>query len=248
MRHKNIRSRAQVRTDYDQSARDYDKVRFGSVGGQYVNKREMEFVASVVQGSSVLEIGTATGRFAECLIKKGAEYVGIDLSLKMLRATRERTEHSASVVQMDGCSLGFRGSFDYALCIRTFHFLPKPVEALLGMFTALKDSGECLVTFETDNLLRRFLLFLGIGLSEQYYYRISDVEEMFLRAGFRIARSGSIMRMPVTLYRRCPKHLLWILRRLERLWPWPMHDYVLGTRQLDGNPNHGFLTNSQVIL
>ena len=208
----------------------------------------MEFVASVVQGSSVLEIGTATGRFAECLIKKGAEYVGIDLSLKMLRATRERTEHSASVVQMDGCWLGFRGSFDYALCIRTFHFLPKPVEALLGMFTALKDSGECLVTFETDNLLRRFLLFLGIGVSEQYYYRISDVEEMFLRAGFRIARSGSIMRMPVTLYRRCPKHLLWILRRLERLWPWPMHDYVLGTRPLDGNPNHGFLTNSQVIL
>src|SRR5207245_1609966 len=148
MRHKNIRSRAQVRTDYDQSARDYDKVRFGSVGGQYVNKREMEFVASVVQGSSVLEIGTATGRFAECLIKKGAEYVGIDLSLKMLRATRERTEHSASVVQMDGCSLGFRGSFDYALCIRTFHFLPKPVAASVDAMgtrktLALADARLC---------------------------------------------------------------------------------------------------------
>src|SRR2546428_13493756 len=105
MRHRNIRSRAQVRADYDQSARDYDKVRFGSVGGQYVNQREVEFVGSVIQGSTVLEIGTATGRFAECLIEKGAEYIGVDVSLKMLRSTRESTEHSAAGGQLEGVSV-----------------------------------------------------------------------------------------------------------------------------------------------
>ena len=98
------------------------------------------------------------------------------------------------------------------------------------MFSVLKPGGEALVTFETDNFLRRFLLFLGIGTSEQYYYKISDVEDMFLKAGFKIERSGSVMRIPVTLYRRCPKRLLWILTRLERVWPWPMHDYVLGEK------------------
>lgn len=98
------------------------------------------------------------------------------------------------------------------------------------MFIALNASGNCLITFETDNLLRRFLIFLGVGTSEQYYYKISDVEELFLKAGFQIVRSGSVMRIPVTLYRRCPGPLLSILRRLESLWPWPMHEFVLGIK------------------
>src|SRR2546425_9031036 len=103
-----------------------------------------------------------------------------------------------------------------------------------GPFDALKSAGECLVTFETDNFLRRLLLFFGIGISEQYYYKISDVEDLFLKVGFHLVRSGSVLRIPVSLYRRCPKSLLWILKRLERLWPWPMHEYVLGLKPPGG--------------
>jgi hypothetical protein len=98
------------------------------------------------------------------------------------------------------------------------------------MFSSLKPSGEALVTFETDNTLRHLLLFFGIGTSEQYYYKMSDVREMFLKAGFKIARRGSVMRIPVTLYRRCPRLFLPILKRFEKLWPWPMHEYVLGVK------------------
>ena len=230
MRKKNIRSVANVKSDYEETATNYDKDRFGTVGGQYVNDREQEFVARIIIGSRVLEVGTATGRFAVSLTLRGAEYTGVDLSQKMLRTTFERTNHSASLFQMDGSQLGFRSYFDYVLCIRTFHFLQKPVEALHGMLSALKPDGEALVTFETDNFLRRFLLFFGIGTSEQYYYKISDVEDLFLKAGFRVARSGSVMRIPVTIYRRCPKLLLPILKKFERLWPLPMHDYVLGVK------------------
>ena len=39
-------------------------------------------------------------------------------------------------------------------------------------------------------------------------------------------------RIPVTLYRRCPnKSLIWILSGLERPWPWPIHEYVLGVKR-----------------
>src|SRR5438093_4593013 len=196
MRRKNLRTTTEVQAHYEMNATTYDKVRFGTFGGQYVNNREQEFVATIIKSSRVLEVGTASGRFAVSLTRRGADYTGVDLSQKMLRTTYERTNHDASVVQMDACHLGLRSYFDYVLCLRTFHFLPKPVEALQGMLMALKPSGECLVTFETDNLLRRLLLFLGIGDSEQYYYRISDVEEQFLKAGFRVARSGSVMRVP----------------------------------------------------
>jgi len=227
---KRIRTTAVVKSDYDRNATNYDRVRFGTPGGRYVDKKEQGFVAGIIKGSRVLEVGTATGRFAASLTQQGAEYTGVDLSQKMLRATFERTNHSASLIQMDGSQLGFRSYFDYVLCIRTFHFLQKPVEALQGMFSALKPGGDCLVTFETDNFLRRLLLFFGIGTSEQYYYKISDVEEMFQTAGFKLARSGSVMRIPVTVYRRCPKRLLWLLKGVEILWPWAMHEYVLGIK------------------
>ncbi len=230
MRHKNLRSTSQVQQNYDQNVGNYDLARFRSVGGQYVNKMEQEFVANMIKGSRVLEVGTATGRFAVSLTQRGAEYTGVDLSQKMLQTTFERTNHSASLIQMDGSQLGFRSYFDYVLCIRTFHFLQRPVEALQGMSSALKPGGECLVTFETDNFLRRLLFFFGVGTSEQYYYKISDVEDMFLKAGFKIGRNGSVMRIPVTAYRRCPRLILPILKRFERLWPWPMHDYVLGVK------------------
>jgi len=230
MRRKNLRTASRVQRDYDQNISNYDKVRYGTPGGRYVDKKEQEFVASIIKGSTVLEVGTATGRFAVSLTSKGAEYTGVDLSRKMLRTTFERTTHSASVVQMDGCELGFRGYFHYVLCIRTFHFLPKPIEALKGMLNALKPSGKCLVTFETDNMLRRVLLLLGIGTSQQYYYKTSDVESMFLKSGFTVVKSGSVMRMPVTVYRRCPRLFVPLLKGLEKLWVWPMHDYVLGSK------------------
>src|SRR2546430_644386 len=162
MRRKNLRSSSQVRKDYDRNVGNYDNVRYGSLGGRYVDRKEQEFVASIIKGSRVVEVGTATGRFAVSLTQQGSEYTGVDLSQKMLRKTFERTNHSADLIQMDGSHLGFRSHFDYILCIRTFHFLQKPVEALQGMFGSLKTDGECLVTFETDNFLRRLLLFFGI--------------------------------------------------------------------------------------
>ena len=230
MRQRNLRTTSQLREDYDKNACDYDRVRFGTPGGRYVNTKEQELVASVTGCSSVLEVGTASGRFAVSLTNRGAEYTGVDLSQKMLRITHDRVNHAASIVQMDALHLGFRSYFDHVLCIRTFHFLPKPVEALQGMFAALRPSGKCFVTFETDNLLRRFLLSFGLGRSEQYYYKISDVEAMFVKAGFKALGSGAVMRIPVTLYRRCPSSLLSVLKRLEILWPWPMYGYLIGSK------------------
>jgi ubiquinone/menaquinone biosynthesis C-methylase UbiE len=230
VRQKNLRSTSQVQRDYDKDVGKYDEARYGSPGGQYVDKKETEFVSSIIKGSTVLEVGTATGRFAASLTQRGAEYTGVDVSQNMLRKTLERTNHSGNLIQMDASHLGFRSWFDYVLCIRTFHFLPNATEALRGMFMALKPGGECLVTFETDNCLRRTLLFFRMGTSEQYYYKISDVENMLRKSGFKIGRSGSVMRIPVTAYRKCPRLLVPILKRLERLWPWPMHDYVLGEK------------------
>src|SRR6266705_1394144 len=114
---KNARNTSIVKSDYDKNVEKYDRVRFGTAGGQYVNDKEQEFVASMIKGPSVLEVGTATGRFAASLIKQGAEYTGVDLSRKMLQSTCDRTNNSASLIQMDACQLGLRSYFDHVLCI-----------------------------------------------------------------------------------------------------------------------------------
>ncbi len=230
---KNLRSVSETKKSYDSHASLYDKVRFGTPGGRYVYDLERKFAAKLVKGPKVLEVGTATGRFATLFSMNGFEYTGVDISNQMLRITSDKVKSlggDLQSVQMDASRLGFNHYFDDVVCIRTFHFLPDPLNALQGMQNALVKEGKCLVSFESDNLVRRLAIFFKVGSANQRYYRTRDVEALFLKAGFKVARSGSVMRIPVTVYRRCPKRLLWLLRGVEMLWPWPMHEFVLGAK------------------
>jgi SAM-dependent methyltransferase len=226
-----MRAKRIVLKDYDRAAQSYDYLRFFSAGGRHADQIEKNLLSRIVTGKSALEIGTATGRFAVLLLGLGYEYTGIDLSLRMLQVTSRRTSfnsESRDLLRMDAEAMCFRPRFDNAICIRTFHFLPDPSLALRNIRDALTSGGRCLVTFETDNPIRKLALWLNLGRSQQRYYKRKEVEDLFRAAGFRVMESGSVLRLPVTLYRRTPKRLIWILRVLEQVWPWPTHEYVLG--------------------
>ncbi len=237
MKESGMRGSSKLRSDYDSAADNYDKLRFGTPGGLFADSVEKMFVARVVIGLRVLEVGTASGRFAIFLANRGFEYTGVDISERMLRATSERIRGvgaSASLLCMDAGRLGFRRYFQSVICVRTFHFLQNPLGALCSMAQTLEYDGRCLVTFETDNLLRRLFLKLGFVKSEQRYYKRAEVEDMFRESGLRVVRSGSVMRIPITMYRRCPEFLLGVLWKLEGVWSWAMHEYVLG--EVEPNP------------
>ncbi len=228
---KNIRTKSRVKVDYDEASGSYDRIRFGTEGGRYADRAEKNLLARVVKGENALEIGTATGRFAILLVQRGYEYTGIDLSLAMLRVTSSRTKFDGgktSFLQMDAEQMAFRPYFDNVICIRTFHFLPHPHKAMQDMVNSMKQRGRCLVTFETDNPLRRFAVTFDLGGSKQRYYKRKEVEDLFRASGLTVIESGAVLRLPVTLYRRCPKSLIGILERLDHFWPWPTHEYVLG--------------------
>src|SRR5438477_7413930 len=176
-----MRSKEMVSTDYDDVAQSYDNVRFGSPGGQYADQVEKNLLSHVVKGKTALEVGTATGRFAVTLLRMGYDYTGIDLSLAMLQVTSQRTsfaEERTDLLQMDVEEMSFRRHFDNVICIRTFHFLPNPSHALQNIRDALNREGRCLVTFETDNPLRRLALVLHLGRSRQRYYKRKEVEDL----------------------------------------------------------------------
>ncbi len=106
MRQKHLRTTSQLQEDYDQISPDYDRMRFGTHGGKYVEMKEQEFVARMIGGSSVLEVGTATGRFAVSLTKRGAEYTGVDLSQRMFwfqKLLRLRSLHPNLPLPPEAC-------------------------------------------------------------------------------------------------------------------------------------------------
>ena len=230
---KNLRSVSDTKKSYDSHASDYDRIRYGSPGGKYVYDLERRFAAKYVKGHRVLEVGTATGRLATLFGTNGFEYTGVDIANRMLRIACEKVKSlggDVDVVQMDGCRLGFREHFDNVVCVRTFHFLPEPLKALQGMRQSLVKDGRCLVSFESDNPIRRLAIFLKLGGVNQRYYRTRDVEQFFRETGFKVIDSGAVMNIPVLIWRRCPKHLIRLMAQVDRLWPWPMHDFVLGEK------------------
>ena len=230
MQERGLRGTSQLLSDYDRTAKSYDRVRFGSSGGRYTDYLEKRLIVRTLKKCSVLEVGTASGRFAVFLSRLGFDYTGFDLSRKMLGLASEKAiveGRKLSLIQMDVQQMCLKSHFDNVLCVRTFHFIPKPLSALANMRNALVTGGRCLVTFETDNILRRLLLSMGLGKSEQRYYRVADVEDMLRRVGFRILETGAVLRVPITLMRRCPDKLLWILKYLNLIWPWPVQEYIL---------------------
>ena len=151
---KNLRSVSDTKRSYDSSASDYDRIRYGTPGGKFVYDLERKFAAKLVKGPRVLEVGTATGRLATMFGTNGFEYTGVDIANRMLRITSQRVKSlggDLEAIQMDGCTLGFKAYFDDVVCVRTFHFLPEPLNAFRGMRQALVKNGKCLVSFESDN-------------------------------------------------------------------------------------------------
>src|SRR5205809_1704481 len=108
---KNLRSVSDTKRSYDSHASLYDAVRYGTQGGKYVYDLERKFAAKLVNGPKVLEVGTATGRFATLFSMNGFEYTGVDIANRMLRIASEKVKSlggDLDVVQMDGCRLGFK--------------------------------------------------------------------------------------------------------------------------------------------
>ena len=98
---------------------------------QYEEIYRKEFLQNLQVESKdlVLEVGVGEGRNVLELISKGANYVGIDISGKMLAKTRERIDDQVfdkvDLLVGDALCLPFRQfAFDKVLCFAVVFFLP----------------------------------------------------------------------------------------------------------------------------
>ncbi|MBI4713530.1 MAG: class I SAM-dependent methyltransferase [Planctomycetes bacterium] len=134
----------QLRNSYRSSgmAQTYDAKRFQTKRGQILNRSYLTALTGVLNvirqsGSvveSLLDIPCGTGRIFETLLSKGVRPVGADISLEMMKASREKvSDNHIPLVQCDATAIPFKdGSFDVVTCLRFLTmYVPPEVRHLI---------------------------------------------------------------------------------------------------------------------
>jgi len=202
---------------YDEESSVYYSRRFLSEGGMHIDETEKRLLSTHCKGPSLLEIGTATGRFVEFSRRMGWDYTGLDISAQMLIQSKR---NASKLIQGDGEEIPIKSStFDTVICLHTFHFIPRPMRCIQESIRVLRDEGLLILIFETDNWIRRLTLKTGIFQSDQYYFRIREVIHMMKESGLQIVADGPVMKFPIEIYRKLPFTRLLASLDSSRYWP-----------------------------
>jgi len=94
----------------------------------------------------VLDLGIGEGRLATLLMKPSIEYVGVDLSLKMVHQAKEKLSYKnegfSHLVLADAENLPFRDrSFSKLVCFETTFFIPNQGKLIQEISRTLDENG-----------------------------------------------------------------------------------------------------------
>ncbi|MGH9869778.1 MAG: class I SAM-dependent methyltransferase [Candidatus Polarisedimenticolia bacterium] len=96
-----------------------------------------------VRSRRILDLGCAKGRFVRALTAMGADVVGTDPALAMLRPARRA---GGSYVQSTATRLPFgEGSFDGVICVEVIEHIPDVDRALDEIARVLKPGGRAIL-------------------------------------------------------------------------------------------------------
>jgi len=136
---------------YSEEAPLYDKERWSSGVGQYIDQAQKEIVKSMlpdVSGKKILEIGAGTGRFSFLLAEMGAEVTTLDISQEMLDIIKRKTESAnlsekISMIRADASQkIPFSdNSFDFCIAINTLSHIKDVPGLFREVFRILKPGG-----------------------------------------------------------------------------------------------------------
>jgi len=120
-----------------------------------------------VAGKRVLDVGCGGGILADAMARKGADVLGIDLSVKALRvaqlhaleASTPRVEYRE--VSTEDLAAEQPGSFDVVTCMEMLEHVPDPASIVQACSTLVKPGGW--VFFSTLNRNPKSFLFAIVG-------------------------------------------------------------------------------------
>lgn len=183
---------------FDHRASTYDELDWVS------DQHFLYFLKDIVDPSKndvVLDVATGTGAILQSLcplIKLG---IGVDISVKMLLATKKKLEECKNVTPLvvgRGESLPFHEkSFDLITCRNGLHHFLDPTLGLDEMRRVLKPAGHILLSeavvpdTSTKSLWNYMIRLKDVGRHKLFYFTKGEFESYLSSLGFEIEDSYS---------------------------------------------------------
>lgn len=215
------------RTFYSQRyvSRRYDRLRFGGPGGEWVSRRELTLVRSLLPpGGRVLDLACGTGRSGLLLAECGYDVVGLDASGEMLEIARNKAAGKpVRWLQGDAFILPFAPqSFDAVVALRLAFHYPSIVALLRSVASAIRPGGA--FVFDTLNWSPRAVAGLGHRTwgPKVYVHSPSAVTTAGHELGFEVGASQACFLVSPYVYALLPPPILRVLAWGERFWPAPL--------------------------
>jgi 2-polyprenyl-6-hydroxyphenyl methylase/3-demethylubiquinone-9 3-methyltransferase len=134
-----------------------------------INPLRLEWIAqrTALRGQAVLDVGCGGGILAEAMARRGADVLGIDLSVKPLKVARLHaleggvTGLAYREVSAEALAAERPASFDAVTCMEMIEHVPDPASVVASCAALVKPGGW--VFFSTINRNPKAFLFAIVG-------------------------------------------------------------------------------------
>jgi SAM-dependent methyltransferase len=194
-----------VTTNYDEMAATYAEHAADSAYNAHYDRPAVLELVGGVDGARVLDAGCGPGLYAEELVRRGADVVGVDASEAMVELARARLGDRAQILRADLSEpLPFPdASFDLVVCALVIHHLNDREAFLHELFRVLEAGGHAVVSTQhpTTDWLRKGGSYFDVKQEQDIWHRgdqeftvnfwrepLTALCDAIARAGFLIDR------------------------------------------------------------
>ena len=199
--------------DDPNTAQSFDERRFGGPIGEMLAAEQGRVLSNFVgriDGRTILDVGTGTGRAALLFACGGAKVTALDASDEMLAVARRRAAEQSSTIDFvrgDAHRLEFRDrAFDVAISLRVLMHTPR-WRVCLAELCRVADrlviidypARRSVAVIESN--VRRFVHRVGIKTEPYRVFSHREIEREFAAGGFRIRSVHRQFVLPIQLHK-----------------------------------------------
>ncbi len=140
-----------IKKAYDDLADSYNNLIDHKPHNAYYDRPNTLKLIGDVKGKSILDAACGPGKYAEILIKKGANVTGFDISPQMIKLARERNSESGVFFVQDlsePLETLSSASFDIVICALALHYIEDWNITMQEFQRVLKPNGKLIISIE----------------------------------------------------------------------------------------------------
>lgn len=195
-------------------AERFEGMRFSGPIGRLIARTQEDVIArflAPLQGRTVLDVGTGTGRGAIALARRGAVVTGVDASAEMLEVARRRAAEAGVEVTFsreDAHRLPFDdGAFDSVICLRVLMHTPDWRQSLSELCRVARhrvvfDYPAMASAALLESVARRVAHAAGARVEAYRVFAETSVRAALKANGYRVVDVHRQFVLPIALHKK----------------------------------------------